>query len=538
MRFHHPILLLSLSIATTLTLLSTPTEAARDLRSASLPSNSQHGPQRQQQPHASLQRRRAGSKADATPIDGVKATVNSVPPVKYVKRRQRLSASTDTTTTKRTTSRKNVRKSKKSIPASTGRTSKSTKASKKGSKVQLKKRAPPAGSVKSRTAGPPAPIPNTPLLLLPDSRSVWQSGTYQTVKWSRKYSKSLPEDTTVDIILVNSKTNRKVYSLKRFIPFKKGSAQVLVPAKVPEDVSFVLVLELFRGRSQEQVTSTVLPSSPSTAYDQEQDQHQEQSPGALAQDNGGRSLSTVVRRSDISIATGSRKAAAAKQSEKTKAVENTDASRDVGQRDYYTGNREELPYGFLPNELREEYPSAVRPLVLEHTFGLHQKVYSMTPYTLEWKIPGRVAELLDYTRQVYMVANTWYKNSQQSSQTSSEFTPKSTFLAKVLVELVKDTTMETVSVLARDVPAETMFLYLSIQDRVPQAFYRLRVQMVVVQVQADIKTLVEESTGGFSGAAPGKQSKGMEGWEFPKGGEVIDRYEAVTRRFWVSQGAL
>ncbi|KAF9362648.1 hypothetical protein BGX34_005761 [Mortierella sp. NVP85] len=410
----------------------------------------------------------------------------------------------------------------------------------------------------SKPAPPPAPLPDTPLLLLPDSHSVWQSGTYQTVKWSRKYSRSLPQDTTVDIILVDAKTNRKLFSLKRFIPLRRGSAQVLVPTHLPEGVSFVLVLELYRGRSQEQVTSTVLP--PSSTYDgqqqqqqqqqqQKQQQEQQQPRGQpLASEEGSsRSLSTVVRRSDINIASTTRKAAAkdvrprpqtGSRNTETKAVEST-AGYDVNNSgDYYVANKEELPFGFLPGESREEYPNTVQPLVLEHTFGLHQKVYTMTPYTLEWKIPARVAELLDYTRQVYMAANVWMKNGPSRQSALPDFIPKSTFLAKVLVELVSDHTMETVSVLARDVPAETMFLYLSIQDRVPQAFYRLRVQMVIVQVEGNIKTLAEEYAGGSGSAVPGKQSKGMEGWEFPKGGQVIDRYEAVTRRFWVSQGAL
>lgn len=129
--------------------------------------------------------------------------------------------------------------------------------------------------------------------------------------------------------------------------------------------------------------------------------------------------------------------------------------------------------------------------------------------------------------------------------------------------------MEVVAVLAKDVPAETMFQYLSIQDRVPSAFYRLRVQMVVVQVNLDPDTIKSailqqhqssplllgsssssssstdnnakdsaESGAWLSSLLDVGKVKPMEGWEFPAGGVVIDRYEAVTRRFFVALGAL
>ncbi|KAF8936543.1 hypothetical protein BGZ58_004038 [Dissophora ornata] len=421
-------------------------------------------------------------------------------------------------------------------------------------KYRAPKKKPTSGS--SVTSKKPATIPDTPLLLLPDSRSIWQTGSYQTVKWSRKYSKSLPKDTTVDIILVDSNTNEKVFSLKRFILFRKGSAQVWVPVNIPEGLSFVLVLELYHGRSQKQVTGTVASSlSPPGQKDSlekvsdaadEIDGRLASSPPPSSKDE----LSTVVRRSDISIASRSRKIARdstypestgnTNSGKAVGAASNAASRHDINNDDYYVGASEERPFGFLPGETREEYPNTVQPLVLEHTFGLHQKVYAMTPYTLEWKIPDRIAELLDYTRQVQMAASLWSKNNQgqQSDQVASALTPKSTFLAKVMVELVMDETMESVAVLARDIPAETMFQYLSIQDRVPQSFYRLRVQMVVVQVKMDAKTLAQEMAGGISNAMPGKQMKGMEGWEFPSGGKVIDRYESITRRFWVTQGAL
>ncbi|KAG0002740.1 hypothetical protein BGZ79_002390, partial [Entomortierella chlamydospora] len=399
-----------------------------------------------------------------------------------------------------------------------------------------------------KRASPAAKKP--PLLLLPDSRSIWQTGSYQTVKWSLKYSKSLPKDTTVDIVLVDSKTNRKVSSLKRFVPFKKGSAQVWVPVNLPEGLSFVLVLELYHGRSQEQVISTILSSS-SQSSSSYQNKNQA-SPGKVSdsmEENsyGDKSspststdiLSTVVRRSDISISSGARKMARDTPYPGSPGSVNSvnggvfgtskaGAHHDINNNDYYTGDAKEQPLEFLPEEMREEYPNTVLPLVLEHTFGLHQKVYTMTPYTLEWKIPDRIRELLEYTRQVQSAASLWSKNNQKPPAT-----PTSIFLAKVLVELVTEQTLESVVVMARDIPAETMFQYLSIQEHIPPAFYRLRVQMVVVQVNVDGKTLNIGQV-----PPPITNSKSMEGWEFPNGGQVIDRYEAVTRRFWVSQGAL
>ncbi|KAG0327197.1 hypothetical protein BGZ99_008178 [Dissophora globulifera] len=457
-------------------------------------------------------------------------------------------------------SRNNNRLYKRAPPvAPKHRVSKSPKTSLKSSKASAKL----FKASSSLAEEPLAPMPKTPLILLPDSRSVWQTSSYNTVKWSRKYIKSLPRDTTVDIILVDSKTNQKVFSLKRFIPFYKGSAQVWVPPTIPEGVSFVLVLELYHGRSKQQVTETAA-SSLSTTSQQDQQFQQEDSLGSDKRTNGlsesssspsGDALSTVVRRSDISIASRSQRVArdsmypeslrdsSNRSGAGAAAGSSVGSHRDINNDDYYTGASEERAFEFMPEEMREEYPNTARPLDLEHTFGLYQKVYALTPYTLKWKIPERVAELMEYTRQIQLSANIWNKSvSQGRQQTSSAEEPKevSVFMAKVMVELVLDENMESVSVLARDLPAETMFQYLTIQDHVMQTFYRLRVQMVVVQVKTDVKTLAQDPVGvmGGSGILGGKHAKGLEGWDFPTGGEVIDRYEAITRKFWVSQGAL
>ncbi|CAO3569896.1 unnamed protein product [Mortierella alpina] len=328
---------------------------------------------------------------------------------------------------------------------------------------------------------------------------------------------------------------------------------------MPEGVSFVLVLELYRGRSQEQVTTTVsagtFPSS--SSYQGETARKgglggQDASTGAAAA-TGAAALSstkpssdvfsTVVRRSDINISSSSRKVLRDVSHPGTNAGENADAQRmaatddsdphhDINDNDYYNNPLEERPFAFQPEENREEFPNTVRPLELEHTFGLHQKVYTMTPYTLEWRVPSAVQEILDYAeKRLKLMADKSIDRSKYNT----------TFQAKIMVELVKDQTLETVSVLARNVPAETRFQYLSIQDKVSQAFYRLRVQMVVVQIKLDPSALASEISAGGAAAGylgSGKQGKAMEGWEFPEGGEVIDRYEAITRRFWVSQGAL
>ncbi|KAF9927210.1 hypothetical protein FBU30_003426 [Linnemannia zychae] len=436
----------------------------------------------------------------------------------------------------------------------------------------LKKRALP-DSVNAAAAG--SPKKNTPLLLLPDSRSIWHTGTYQTVRWNRKYTKRLPLDTTVDVVLIDSKTNRKINSLKRFVPFKKGGCQVWVPTNLPESASFVLVLELYRGRSQEQVINTSASSSTSQdssakkPYHYREGQKQKSDGESLINKNDNGSVSTppatttdvfsrIMRRSEVNIAASSKKRQVPQYPPSSPYAGSNSNSynnnhqpgsnppsnhnnkvpsgthHDINHDDFYTGSIQERPMDFLPDELRQEYPNTVRPLVLEHTFGLHQKVYTLTPYTLAWKIPDRVGELLEYTRQAQALFNTISKLNTVSQASAATWYPKSTFLAKVLVELVKDETMESVAIMAKDVPAETMFLYLSIQDRLPPAFYRLRVQMVVVQVRTDYNALVNGSPTTSSPAA----KAALEGWEFPEGGEVIDRHEAITRKFWVSQGAL
>lgn len=443
-------------------------------------------------------------------------------------------------------------------------------------KPARKARSPPRRRLPSSST----PKKNTPLLLLPDSRSVWQTGSYQTVRWNRKYTKSLPADTTVDIVLIDSKTNKKVASLKRFVPFKKGGSQIWVPTTIPEGTSFVLVLELYRGRSKEPITSTspsasAAPPPPAGAkagspyrYHQGQEQEGEPLNALPGSSNGGGPvssqqpaatttadvLSRIVRRSDINIAPAASKRDIPRYPPGSSYSNNNNANdrsnppsnnnkasmgshHDINHDDFYTGASQERSMEFPPDELRQEYPNTIQPLTLEHTFGLHQKVYTLTPYTLEWKIPERVAELLEYTRQAQALFNSISKSNAYSQASASALYPKSTFMAKVLVEIIKDETMESVSVLAKDVPAETMFQYLSIQDRLAPAFYRLRVQMVVVQVRTDFSALANNNVPTTT-APVTKGSTAMEGWEFPEGGEVIDRYEAITRRFWVSQGAL
>ncbi|KAG0053437.1 hypothetical protein BGZ90_006236 [Linnemannia elongata] len=409
-------------------------------------------------------------------------------------------------------------------------------------KPAKKARSPPLRRLPSTT-----PKKNTPLLLLPDSRSVWHTGSYQTVRWNRKYTKSLPADTTVDIVLIDSNTNKKVASLKRFVPFKKGGSQVWVPTNIPEGTSFVLVLELYRGRSKEPIAGTS-PSESTAPPSAAGAKRWACAVSATCSNNNGRC--SVEDRAEVGYVP--RYPPSSSYSNANNINDNangrsnppsnnnkasTGSHHDVNHDDFYTGASQERSMDFLPDELRQEYPNTIQPLTLEHTFGLHQKVYTLTPYTLEWKIPERVAELLEYTRQAQALFNSISKSNAYSQASASALYPKSTFMAKVLVEIIKDETMEAVSVLARDVPAETMFQYLSIQDRLAPAFYRLRVQMVVVQVRTDFSALANNNVPTTT-ASVTKGSTAMEGWEFPEGGEVIDRYEAITRRFWVSQGAI
>ncbi|KAG0212050.1 hypothetical protein BGX28_006948 [Mortierella sp. GBA30] len=603
MKLQQPILLLSLSLATALTLLSDASPAAShpNTRATNVNLARQQQPQqpRVSSDHSTRPSRlgsTSGSGSAASQMKGnvastlMRQDIDNIPRSRLPRRRQGLTSLSrakpvdaqgvqvskiaannahNKNPSKRNAQSAATLSSTAPPTSSSSSSSLSSSSTKRG--FSLHKRAPPAKVIIPKaTRNPseaPSPnhpssakrvesstsIPNTPLLLLPDSRSVWHTGSYQTVQWSRKYAKSLPKDTTVDIVLVDANTNRKIYSLKRFIPFRKGAAQVWVPAKMPEGVSFVLVLELYRGRSQEPVTSTVSSTSTTASSSQEEETIADGRGGqesSMASATTTNAFSKVVRRSDINISSGSRKVArdAASQENINRnggnsygvTADDKDLRQDTNKNDYYSSPVEERPYEFQPEENREEFPNTVRPLELEHTFGLHQKVYTLTPYTLKWRLPSAVYEMLDYTEK---------RAKLLDDKTIDWSKYNTTFQAKILVELVKDQTMESVSVLARDVPAETRFQYLSIQDRVPQAFYRLRVQMVVVQVKLSPAALAAETSGqagagssasggvvGFLGS--GKQSKAMEGWEFPEGGEVIDRYEAITRRFWVSQGAL
>ncbi|GJJ77907.1 hypothetical protein EMPS_10266 [Entomortierella parvispora] len=459
------------------------------------------------------------------------------------------------------------------------------------------------------TGKQPADLASTPLLLLPDSHSTWQAGTFQTVQWSKQYAKSLPKDTTVDIVLVEAETNKKMFSLKRFIPVLRGSAQVWVPVEVPEDVSVVLVLELYHGRSQEQVSTALSSSasalsssssSSSSSFPSENSDGSGPEAGPLRPSS---STPTIVRKSDINISPRRRRAISAEtrlRASTDPSTQNRDLNsrqppplnnkntnveleaggaadesslrkltpsgshHDMNDNDYYLGSAEERQFEFLPDELRQEYPSTVKPLELDHSFGLRQRVYTMTPYTLEWRTPERVQELLDYSARIQKALGRYIQRRPLNPVPPPSLLPKALFLSKVMVELVKDQTMEVVAVLAKDVPAETMFQYLSVQDRVPSAFYRLRVQMVVVQVHLDPETIKSailqqqrppplqlgsgrplntnakdsESGAWLSSLLDVGKVKPMEGWEFPEGGEVIDRYEAVTRKFYVAPGAL
>ncbi|KAF9914106.1 hypothetical protein BX616_008947 [Lobosporangium transversale] len=393
-----------------------------------------------------------------------------------------------------------------------------------------------------------------PLLLLPDSNSVWHAGSIESVKWSKKYARRLPKDTTVDIILVDSKSNKKLFSLKRFIPFRKGSAQVWVPSKISEDGSYVLVLELYHGRSQKPATieskaqepsiiseSTTIASFTSTATTTTK-ASQTSTGGTITEPNNDNGIPSILRRSDISIARRSRRverdimtssySSSSSSPSSTTSSSSSSSHLDINNEDYYKGHKEDQPFEFSPDEFRQEYPNVAQPIELEHTFGLHQKVYTLTPYTLEWKVPSRVVELLEYTQARLRLMTD--KAIDQRNNPALHNNDK-TFVAKVLAELVQDQTLVPVSVLARNIPAETRFQYLQIHDRVPPAFYRLKVQMVVVEVQGGQGRDADASG---SRSTRLNHSKYMEGWDFPNGGQVVDRYETITRRFWVSGGAL
>ncbi|KAG0274659.1 hypothetical protein BGZ95_009574 [Linnemannia exigua] len=435
-----------------------------------------------------------------------------------------------------------------------------------------------------------------PLLIIPPPRSVWHAGSVQLVKWSKTYARRLPKDTTVDIILADAKTNQKIVSLKRFIPFRKGSAQVWVPSKIPDNedasASYVLVLDLFHGKSQQPITvdsskvaaaagaslssepahsssETHLASTATTTTAATATTSTQSNGAATGAGRGGRartitpeaiapatgqgasskkSLPSILRRSDINIykraippsssmtTTTTTSSSATTERENHRIAANAASARAdtlpqpyTGHQhneyddDYHNANQEAPVFNDFDNYLRQEYPNVIQPIELEHSFGVHQKVYSRAPYTLEWKLPTRAAELLDYTStRLRLLANKdidWSQYQHIRDNTMS-------YQAKILVELVRDAGMESVSVLARNVPAETKFQYLQIQEHVEPAFYRLRVQMLVAEVAGSAVNDEKD------------EDPILHAWDFAKGAKIIDRYESITRKFWVSAGAL
>ncbi|CAO3572109.1 unnamed protein product [Mortierella alpina] len=399
----------------------------------------------------------------------------------------------------------------------------------------------------STSSAVPAPT-ELPLLLLPDSNSVWQAGSVQQVQWSKKYTKRLPKDTTVDIVLADAKTNKQIYSLKRYVPYRKGAAQVWVPSKLPDGISYVLVLELFHGRSPKliAINSTILGShlssmpSPSptatatTTTTTTITTTTERSDGGsdgITESKSAKALPSIVRRSEINIARRRRRDTGNSLS-LTPSVPNTHASHDTNDHEYFHEDKGAQLLDF-------RIPGVIQPIEMEHNFGVHKRVFSQTPYMLRWIVPARVTELLSYTeKRLKLMADKTIDLSQFRAFEEN----RTTYLAKMLVELVDDHAQETISVLSRNVPAETRFLITQIHERVPQAFYRLRVQMVVVEVQggdggeaAEQERLVQDS-----GSSKVRPSHGdyMEGWDFPSGCRIIDRYETITRRFQISKGAL
>ncbi|GJJ71070.1 hypothetical protein EMPS_03420 [Entomortierella parvispora] len=436
--------------------------------------------------------------------------------------------------------------------------------------------------------------PLSPLLLHPSPHTVWPAGTSQLVQWSKKYASDLPKATTVDIVLLDPITNRKLVSLKRFIPFRKGKAQIKVPTT--SSGPHVLALELFLGKSPLEVAVEIEISKKAQTASSESKLSSSSSSSETTQvdqvaNEGSSSSSTIVKRADIHIShvqprveRGNNPPPAGinrdnkinndispGRNSQDEDVSDDDVSNgepglrrktiivpagahisgtpvDMYGDDYYLGSSEDRSMDFLPNEMRQEYPSVVLPLELEHTLGLYQKVYLLTPYTLEWRIPERVAELLDYTdARLRLIRRTQGRRLDREQYQAVQQTLRKntkTYLAKLLIELVRHDTLETVSVLARNVPAETRFQYLQILDRVEPDQYRLRVQMVVVEVEdlhmAGEKEEEDDTADKLHMAASRIRSTHgdhTEGWEFPIGGRVIDRYESVTRRFWVSTGA-
>ncbi|KAF9974909.1 hypothetical protein BGZ73_001608 [Actinomortierella ambigua] len=461
---------------------------------------------------------------------------------------------------------------------------------------------PPAASSSSSSSR------NASLILLPNPKTVWQAGSTQTVKWSRKYAGQLPADTTVDIVLVDARTNRKMYSLKRFIPFTKGSTSVWVPAKIQEGISYVLVLELYRGRSQDQVSvesrlassagtggngapSTYGPprtgaaaeteTSPTVQEEKAHDAQQQQQPSPPSSlpsqqqpQNSASEKRTILRRSEINIAHGSRKVPRGsdprssssssnsnsnsnninngnlwnrlpygrqRSSQQQQKQEDQQRSSEHDSASLYASpwdRRDHHPLEFMPDEMRREFPGIDPPLDIEHTFGVHQIVVTKSPYTIRWKVPQRVADWLEKAElwQKAWNAGSAYNNVADTGIESS----RASIQAKVKVDVIRDQTLEVASTLARNIPAQTMFMYLQVDDRLPIANYRLRVQMLVVEVMSP-------STNKASGLddardptllQPDEMPPQDEGWDFPPNSRVIDRYETITRRFQVVAGAL
>ncbi|KAG9068587.1 hypothetical protein KI688_010863 [Linnemannia hyalina] len=455
----------------------------------------------------------------------------------------------------------------------------------------------------STTTSPTTIEFNKPLLIVPPPRSVWHAGSVQLVKWSKTYARQLPKDTTVDIILADAKTNKKIVSLKRFIPFRKGSAQVWVPSKIPDNedasASYVLVLDLFHGKSQKAVTVESAKASAATAASSlaallstsssEKDRPASTSRTSTTTESGGagaeraadvpetitggssaslkKSLPSVLRRSDINIykraipsppssssVTAPTSATATRENLRiTPPALLADGARaDVPPSQPYIGHHHNddldtfdpdtinrASYYNFDNYLRQEFPNVIQPIELEHSFGVHQKVYSRAPYTLEWKIPTRAAELLEYTAtRLRLLANKDIDWSQHQSIKDNNIT----YQAKLHVELIRDGgpgpgAIESVAVLARNVLAETKFQYLQIYDHVEPAFYRLRVQMLVVEVD-DTPAGRRSRKNSATDNGGEMEDPMLDGWDFAKGAQIIDRYESITRKFWVSAGAL
>ncbi|KAF9926050.1 hypothetical protein FBU30_004297 [Linnemannia zychae] len=433
------------------------------------------------------------------------------------------------------------------------------------------------------TSTPPRPIPlhdfDKPILIVPPPRSVWHAGSVQQVKWSKKYARHLPKDTTVDIVLADARSNKKIFSLKRFIPFRKGSAQVWVPSKFPdnENASYVLVLEFFHGRSQKPITvesakaASIAPavttasssiSSKTTALETEV--HEIIPPTAGVAGPGGtvsskKSVPSILRRSDINIykrafpssisaSAVSTPASSSKRRENYRiAADSGDARADaLSRQPYYSDHHRNDDSEFNNNNvvttpfydnfdhyLRQEFPNIIQPIELEHTFGVHQKVYSRAPYTLKWKVPERATELLDYTStRLRLLATKDIDWSQHQALRDNNVI----YQAKLLVQLVRDESpLESIAVLARNVPAETKFQYLQIQDHVEPAFYRLRVQMLVVEID---DTPAGQQRRMLAATKGDGEDPMLDGWDFAKGAQIIDRYESITRKFWVAAGAL